>query len=107
MAICTRVLSARIGRTALSLRHDVEFAQVQLRSLAEEFAAFQLTVAELAAQLQVPVFCELLCLREAVFFGSGAPVLSGQIACALPTRTIRTFVDVNLATEDGVIFGHA
>ena len=28
VAICTRVLPARIGRTPLSLRDDVEFAQV-------------------------------------------------------------------------------
>jgi hypothetical protein len=60
MAIGTRVLSARIGRATLSLRHDVEFAQVQLRSFAERLAALQLTVAELASQLQIPVFCELL-----------------------------------------------
>src|SRR5260370_40532799 len=46
MAIGTRVLSARIGRVALSLRHDVEFAQVQLRSFTEQFATFQLTIAE-------------------------------------------------------------
>src|ERR1017187_4537789 len=77
MTVGTRVLSARVGCTPLSLRHDVELAQVQLRRLAEQFAAFQLTVAELAAQLQVPVLCELLCLRETVFFGSCAPILSG------------------------------
>src|ERR1019366_2696074 len=77
MTVGTRVLAARIGRAALSLSHDVELAQVQLRSFAEQFAAFQLTVAELAAQLQVPVLCELLCLRETVFFGSCAPILSG------------------------------
>jgi hypothetical protein len=71
------VLSASIGRAALSLRHDVKFAQVQLRSFAEQFAAFQLTVAELAAQLQIPVFRELLRFREAVFFGGCAPILSG------------------------------
>src|ERR1700679_1115784 len=35
VAVCPCVLSARIGRTALSLRHDVEFAQVQLRSFTE------------------------------------------------------------------------
>src|ERR1035441_5852957 len=38
VAICTRVLPARIGRTPLSLRDDVEFAQVQLSRFAEEFA---------------------------------------------------------------------
>ena len=51
VAICTRVLSARIGRASFSLRDDVEFAQVQLTRFAEQFPAFQLTVAELAAQL--------------------------------------------------------
>src|SRR6266700_7888030 len=107
MAIGTRVLSARVFRAALSLRHDVEFAEVQLRSFAEQLAAFQLTVAELAAQLQIPVFRELLRFREAVFFSRGAPILSGQIGCALPTGTVRTLIDVNLATEDGVMFGHA
>jgi hypothetical protein len=28
VAVCPRVLSARIGRAELSVRHDVEFAQV-------------------------------------------------------------------------------
>src|ERR1700679_3304368 len=53
VAICTRVLSARIGRAPFSLRDDVEFSQVQLTRLAEQFPAFPLTVAELAAQLQI------------------------------------------------------
>jgi hypothetical protein len=35
VSVCPCLLSARIGWTALSLRHDVEFAQVQLRSFAE------------------------------------------------------------------------
>lgn len=74
---------------------------------AEQFAALQLTVAEFAAQLQIPVFRELLRFREALFFGRCAPIFSGQIACALPTGTVRTLVDMNLATEDGVMFGHA
>ncbi len=76
VTICTRVLSARIGRAPLSLRDDVEFAQGQLSRFAEQFSAFQLTVAELAAQLQIPVFCDFLCLREAVLFGGCAPILS-------------------------------
>lgn len=78
------MLSARIFRAALSLRHDVKLAQVQLRSFAEQLATLQLTVSELAAQLQIPVFREFLCFREAVFFGDGAPVLSCQIGRALP-----------------------
>ena len=49
VSVCPGVLSARIGRAPLSLRHDVEFAQVQLRGFAEQFSALQLAVAELAA----------------------------------------------------------
>jgi len=107
IAIGTRVLSARIFRAALSLCHDVKLAQVQLRSFSEQFAGFQMTVAEFAAQLQIPVFRELLRLRGAVFFGSGAPVLSCQIGRALPTGTVRALVDVNFATEDGVMLCRA
>src|SRR5450756_348274 len=77
MAICTRVLSARVGRAPFSLRDDVEFPQVQLTCFAEQFSAFQLTVAELAAQLQIPVFCDFLCLRKTVFFRGRASILSG------------------------------
>src|ERR1017187_5371705 len=76
VAVRTRVLSTRIGRAPLSLRDDVEFAQVQLTRFAEQFPAFQLTVAELAAQLQIPVSCNFLCLRETVFFRGRASILS-------------------------------
>ena len=42
-----------------------------------------------------------------VFLGRRAPVLSGQIGRALPTGTVRTLIDVNFATEDGVMLCHA
>ena len=35
VTFCMRMLSACIGRAPLSLRNDVEFAQVQLSSFAE------------------------------------------------------------------------
>src|ERR1039458_6732912 len=76
VAICTRVLSARIGRAPLSLGDDVEFAQVQLSRFPEQFAAFQLAAAEFAAQLQIPVFCEFLCLREALLWSLCASIPS-------------------------------
>ena len=77
MTICTHVLSARIGRAPFSLRDDVEFAQIQLSRFAEQFPAFQVAVAEFAEQLQIPVFCDFLCLRETVFFRGRASILPG------------------------------
>jgi hypothetical protein len=77
MPIGASVLSTRVGRIPLSLRHDVEFTQIQFRGFSERLAALQLTVAELAAQLQIPVFSELIRFRETVFFRSGAAILSG------------------------------
>jgi hypothetical protein len=63
VTICTCMLSTSIGWTTLPLRDDVEPTLVQLRSFAEQFPAFQFTVAKLTSELQVPVLCELLCLR--------------------------------------------
>src|SRR5271154_1723532 len=55
VTIRTRVLSASIGWTTLSLRDDVEFTQVQLCSFAKHLPAFQLAVAKFTSKLQVPV----------------------------------------------------
>lgn len=76
VAIRTHVFSARIDRVPFPLREDVEFAQVQLTRFAEQSPAFQLSVAELAAQLQIPIFCNFLCLRETVFLRGRASILS-------------------------------
>jgi len=55
VAVCTRVLSARIGGAPLSLRDDVELTQIQLRGFAEQLAAFQITVAKFTSELQIPI----------------------------------------------------
>ncbi len=56
--------------------------------------------------MQIPILGDLFCLGEALLFRTGSAVLAGEIAGALPEAAVRSFVDVNLATEDGVLFGY-
>ena len=67
MSAGTGVLSSRICLAALALRDDVEFAQVLIGGFAESLPGFQLTAAEFSAQLEIPVFGELLGFGEAFF----------------------------------------
>ena len=56
--------------------------------------------------MQIPILGDLFCLGEALFLRAGPAVLAGEIAGALPEAAVRSFVDVNLAAEDGVLFSH-
>jgi hypothetical protein len=100
------VLPFDVVVAALALRDDVVFAQTQFGPFAEGFLCFDFSGAEFAAQLQIPVLGDLVGFREAVFLRAGAAILAGEVAGALPGAAIRTFLDVNLAAQDGVLFSH-
>jgi len=107
MAIRTRVLAARVGCVPLSLRHDVELAQIQLGRVAEWLAAFKSPSRSLPRSCKYQSSANSFAFERLSSLVRSAPILSGQVGRALPARTVRTFVDVNLATKDGVMFGHA
>src|SRR5581483_6016937 len=91
---------------ALAFGDDLILALELRGGLAEGFLADELARARLAAQLQIPVFSEVLGLGEAVFLRGDAPVLAFEIGGALPESAVLTPVDVDLAAEDGVLLWH-
>src|SRR5208337_4376313 len=95
-----------VARAALALREDVVFTQKLFGCFAEGFFCFDFSAAEFPAELQIPILGNLLGFREALFLCAGPAVLAGEIAGALPAAAVRAFVDVNLSTEDGVLFRH-
>ena len=104
MTVGAGMLSTRICAAALTLRDDVEFAQILFGRFAERLPAFQFAAAQFSAQLKIPGLRKFLCFGEALLFGGCAAILAGEIAGALPACAVRTFLDVNLAAEDGVLF---
>src|SRR5208337_2934226 len=95
-----------VARAALALREDVVFTQKLFGCFAEGFFCFDFSAAEFPAELQIPILGNLLGFREALFLCAGPAVLAGEIAGALPAAAVRAFVDVDLSTEDGVLFRH-
>jgi hypothetical protein len=74
------VLAFHVSLVALSLRHDVELAQVVLRHLAKALFAFDLASAEFSAELQVPILGDLLDFGEALFSRARATIFAREIA---------------------------
>ena len=100
------VLAFYISLVALPLGDDVVVVQVMCRDFAKGLFAFDFSGAKFSALLQVPVLGDFLGFREAFFLGADAPVLAREIGGGLPQAAIGTLVDVDLAAEDGVLFGH-
>ena len=74
------MLAFHVSLVALSLRHDVELAQVVLRHFAKGLFALDLAGAEFSAQLQVPILGDFLGFGEALFLRAGATILAREIA---------------------------
>ena len=100
------VLAPEVALAALALREDVVFTQELFGCFAEGSFCFDFSAAEFPAELQIPILGNLLGFREALFLCAGPAVLAGEIAGALPAAAVGAFVDVNLSTEDGVLFRH-
>jgi len=100
------VLAFDVNLAALVLGDEVVLAQKLFRRFAEGFLGFDLAGAELAAELQLPVFGDLLGFRQALFLRARAAVFPAEVAGTLPAAAVRTFVNVNLAAQDRVVFRH-
>src|ERR1039457_5663528 len=90
----------------LALGDDLVFALELYSGFAKGFFVVYFAVPGLAAQLQKPVLGEVLGLGQTVFFGGTPPVLACQVGGALPAAAVVTPVDVDLAAQDCVFFGH-
>lgn len=98
------VLASEIAFAAFGLRDDVVFTQKLFGCFAEGFFCFDFSAAEFPAELQIPTLGNLLGFREALVLCAGLAVLAGEIDGELPAAAVPAFVDVNLSTEDGVLF---
>jgi len=96
------VLAFDVNLAALVLGDEVVLAQKLFRRFAEGFLGFDLA----AAELQVPVFGDLLGFRRALFLRARAAVFPAEVAGTLSAAAVRTFVNVNLAAQDRVVFRH-
>jgi hypothetical protein len=99
------MLAPDIYLAALPLRDDVVFTQKLFGCFTKSFFCFDFAAAKFSMELQKPVLCNTFCLRETLFFCTGAAIFAGEISGALPERAMRTLVDVNFSAEDGVLFG--
>src|ERR1035437_6360662 len=97
------VLAVDVNLAAFALGDEVVLAQKLFRRLAEGFFGFDFTVTEFPAKLQVPVLGDLFGYREALFLRAGAAVFPAEVTGSLPASAVRTFVNMNLAAEDGVV----
>src|SRR5260370_21787274 len=72
---------------------------------AEGYAAFFIAAPD--PQLSViTLFGDLLGFRQALFLRARAAVFPAEVAGTLPAAAVRTFVNVNLAAQDRVVFRH-
>src|ERR1700687_76073 len=96
-----------VGLASLALGDDLVFPQELLRRVAKGFLCLDFAAAQLAPELQVPVLGDLLGFGQAVFLGAAPTVLAGKVGGTLPVAALRASVDVNLAAQDRMRFGHA
>jgi hypothetical protein len=100
------VLASDIVLAALPLRDNVVFAQELFGRFAKSFFCLDFSAAKFSAELQKPILRNLYGFLYTLFFCAGATIFAGEISGALPESAVRTFVDVNFSTEDGVLLGH-
>src|SRR5580658_7326353 len=91
---------------ALALGDDLVLALELHSGFAKGFFVVYFAVAGLAAQLEIPVFGEVLGLTQAVFLGGNPPVLAGEVGGTLPATAIVASIDVDLAAENCVFLWH-
>ena len=100
------VLALDVVLVSLALRDDVVFLQILFGGFAVGLFGLDLSIAELAPQLEVPVLGDFLGFGEALFLRRAASIFPGEIGGALPVAAVRALVDVDLAAEDVELFWH-
>ena len=91
---------------SLAIRDGFIFEQELLSSSLERLADFQRSCPQFSSELEIPIFCEVLCMSEAVLFRGYAPILPFQKGRALPVAAVLAAVDVEFSSHQFVAFRH-
>src|SRR5215468_8666863 len=104
-------MAIHVRFVALALGDKWEFPKELLRRVREGLLAVhrnqlaEIATLKFAAQLQVPIFGEVLRLREFFFLSRGAVLLATDRSGALPEASV-ALVDLHFATENFVSGRH-